>query len=68
MQMMLRRTHFLNKKKEKKAELEKLRSMIKDMLERILRYCNRKSEASVVELGELTADFSFNADTGSKSD
>lgn len=36
-QMMLRRTHYLNKKKEKKLELDKCQQMIKLRIEQVLK-------------------------------
>ena len=62
MQMMLRRTHYLNRKKEKKNELDKCQTMIKLKVDSILKINNRKSEAHAIELAELKPDFTFNPD------
>ena len=56
---MLRRTHYLNRKREKKVELDKCFSMIKQKVESILKMNNRKSDSSVVELADLKATFRF---------
>jgi hypothetical protein len=66
MQMMLRRTHYLNKKKEKKNELDKCMQMIKLKIDSILKLNNRKSEAHAIELHELKPDFCFDPDLCAK--
>lgn len=54
MQMMLRRTIFMNKRKEKKAEIEKTQSMIKMLIEKKLVETNGKP------LPELMPNFALN--------
>ena len=45
--MMLRRTHYMNKRKEKRAEIDKTQAMVKAMIEQTLTRCNQKP---IVEL------------------
>lgn len=53
MQMMLRRTHFMNKRKEKRAEIDKTQAMVKMMIEQTLTRCNAKP------IADLPANFNF---------
>ncbi len=47
---MLKRIHFANKKRERKQEIDKLQSTVKQALEHSLRQSNRKSEHEFVDL------------------
>ena len=60
--MMLRRIFYLNKRKEKKNEVDKAQGLIKSKLEMILKHCNRKGENDAIELTALTQDFIFKPD------
>jgi len=53
MQMMLRRTHYMNKRKEKRAEIDKTQAMVKAMIEQTLTRCNQKP------IAELPPNFVF---------
>jgi len=53
MQMMLRRTFYLNRRKERKNEVDKATGLIKSKLEMILKHCNRKGESDAVVLKDL---------------
>jgi len=59
MQMMLRRTHYLNKKKEKKLELDKCQQMIKLRIEQVLKQNNRKGDSDIFDLADLKPNFKF---------
>lgn len=51
--MMLRRTHYMNKRKEKRAEIDKTQAMVKAMIEQTLTRCNQKP------IAELPPNFVF---------
>lgn len=47
MQMMLRRTHYMNQKKAKKSEIDKTCAMLRSAIEKRLVDCNSKSDQQV---------------------
>ena len=57
--MMLRRTFYQTKKKEKKLEIDKLQSAFVTLVELSLKEGNRKNQADLVNLNNLKSNFSF---------
>lgn len=57
--MMLRRTFYQTKKKEKKLEIDKLQSAFVTLVELSLKEGNRKNQADLVSLNNLKSNFNF---------
>lgn len=60
MQMMLRRTYFMNKRKEKKTDMEKTQQIIKQLIEKKLVESNAQPGVTAASLQELMPNFILN--------
>ncbi len=57
---MLRRTFYFNKRRERKVDLDKTQSTIKQSIELNLKQSNKRGDSDLVDLSKLKENFSFN--------
>ena len=57
---MLRRTFYFNKRRERKVDLDKTQSAIKQQIELTLKQSNKRGDSDIVDLSKLKENFCFN--------
>lgn len=54
---MLRRTFYFNKRRERKVDLDKTQSAIKQQIELTLKQSNKRGDSDIVDLSKLKENF-----------
>ena len=67
MQFMLKRINLLARKNQKKSDLEKTLGLVKQKIEVILKFQNKRSENDFMELSEIPRNFVFRVSEELKS-